>query len=50
MMGLIWIDNCILKVRLSSSFIDDGKLEFVYATEMLKIGLTKCKELGIKDW
>ncbi len=21
-----------------------------YATEMLKIGLTKCKELGIKDW
>ena len=32
------------------SFIDDGKLEFVYATEMLKIGLTKCKELGIKDW
>ena len=31
-------------------FIDDGKLEFAYATEMLKIGLTKCKELGIKDW
>ena len=21
-----------------------------YAAEMLKIGLTKCKELGIKDW
>ena len=36
--------------ELYSSFIDDGKLEFVYATEMLKIGLTKCKELGIKDW
>ena len=36
--------------ELYSSFIDDSKLEFVYATEMLKIGLTKCKELGIRDW